>query len=199
MLRHDERIEHLISRKLDGELTDDERLELDRALIRSPEHRRMLEESENIDALCADLIRDSVHADPAVPLVSPSSQRIHPLPTGPGRRHLWWILPGALAACFAWFAFTPTADGPGLLFEPGVPIVKRDPISAETIPSPLSVGATPIRQVGTHPSMTDGRRDTGLYRVIGNDGRLYLIQVDHLRTLRRPAKRTGERVALDEL
>ena len=39
------RIEQLIVRRLDGELTDDERLELDRALMRDPRARRLLQES----------------------------------------------------------------------------------------------------------------------------------------------------------
>ena len=40
----DERLERLINRKLDGELSEAESLELDKLLIRSPEGRAMLEE-----------------------------------------------------------------------------------------------------------------------------------------------------------
>jgi anti-sigma factor RsiW len=45
----DERIEHLINRKLDGELTDAESLELDKAVIRDPRARLLLEEYERLD------------------------------------------------------------------------------------------------------------------------------------------------------
>ena len=46
----DERTERLITRKLDGELTEAESLELDKALVRSPEARSLLEDYERTDA-----------------------------------------------------------------------------------------------------------------------------------------------------
>lgn len=45
----DERTELLINRKLDERLTDEERLELDKRLIRCPEARAMLADLERID------------------------------------------------------------------------------------------------------------------------------------------------------
>lgn len=53
----DERTEHLISRRLDGELTPEESLELDKLLIRSPEARRAMEEADEIDALTVGTLR----------------------------------------------------------------------------------------------------------------------------------------------
>lgn len=61
----DERIELLINRRLDGDLAEDESLELDRELIRSPEARRVLEESQRIDALTVDTLDRLLDADEA--------------------------------------------------------------------------------------------------------------------------------------
>lgn len=52
----DERIEQLINRRLDGALTEDESLELDRELIRSPETRRAFEDSQRIDVLTCETL-----------------------------------------------------------------------------------------------------------------------------------------------
>jgi anti-sigma factor RsiW len=63
----DERTERLISRKLDGELSESDALELDRALIRSPEARRMLEDYERSERQASQALHgafaDSRHAD----------------------------------------------------------------------------------------------------------------------------------------
>jgi len=53
----DERTEQLISRKIDGELTEPESLELDKILIRSPQARAMLEQQERIDALAGETLQ----------------------------------------------------------------------------------------------------------------------------------------------
>jgi len=47
----DERTEQLINRRLDGELTSDEQLELNKRLIRSPEARALIEDYQKMDAL----------------------------------------------------------------------------------------------------------------------------------------------------
>jgi hypothetical protein len=52
----DERTEQLITRRLDGELADGESLELDKALIRAPEVREALEQSQRIDSLASETL-----------------------------------------------------------------------------------------------------------------------------------------------
>ena len=52
----DERTERLITRRLDGELTEDESLDLDKRLIRSPEARQAFEESQRIDMLAVETL-----------------------------------------------------------------------------------------------------------------------------------------------
>ncbi len=53
----DERVEHLVSRSLDGELTEAESLELNRLLIRSPEARALMEEHERTGTLAGEALR----------------------------------------------------------------------------------------------------------------------------------------------
>jgi len=48
-----EQVERLIVRSLDGELTDDEQLALDRELIRDPDARILMDEYRNVDSACA--------------------------------------------------------------------------------------------------------------------------------------------------
>jgi len=52
----DEQTERLINRRLDGELDDAERLELDKQLIRSPELRETFDELQRIDILAAETL-----------------------------------------------------------------------------------------------------------------------------------------------
>ena len=52
----DERVEHLINRRVDGELTGAESLELDQLLVRSPEARSLLEEYERTYALAREAL-----------------------------------------------------------------------------------------------------------------------------------------------
>ena len=107
MKRSDDHLEHLISRKLDGELTDDESLDLDKFLIRDPAARQSLEESERIDCLTAALL-DEVCAVPEevlLPEVNQTSTR-HPM--------RWFgAFPAAAAACvalfFMWPMFSPSS------------------------------------------------------------------------------------------
>ncbi|MCH7597054.1 MAG: hypothetical protein IID35_10895, partial [Planctomycetes bacterium] len=47
----DENLERLIVRSLDGDLSEDEQLDLDRELIRNPDALRLMEEYGSIDRL----------------------------------------------------------------------------------------------------------------------------------------------------
>ncbi len=53
----DERTEQLINRRLDHELSEEEALELNKRLIRSPEARALLEEYERTDGLARETLR----------------------------------------------------------------------------------------------------------------------------------------------
>ena len=64
----DERTEVLINRRLDGELMEDEALELNKRLIRSPEARHLFEEYERMDSAAADALHSFLSTEnPAQP------------------------------------------------------------------------------------------------------------------------------------
>lgn len=59
----DDRTEQLITRRLDGEITEEESLELDKRLIRSPEARAHMEEQARIDMLAGEVVREVCSPD----------------------------------------------------------------------------------------------------------------------------------------
>ncbi len=183
-----ERIEHLINRKLDGELTEEERLELDRALIRSPAHRRMLEQSQRIDAACPGVLRELVQAGSAeYEFVEPS-----PISRPPRFQRAWWLVPAAMAACVGWLVVMEPSDISGTVERSSFParsFVEQNPLvfPPSTVPGVGSTGY--LRPVSMRQGITDGRRDTSVFGVIGDDGNVYLIEVDRLQTYHRPAPR----------
>lgn len=58
-----DRTEQLITRRLDGEITEEESLELDKRLIRSPEARAYMEEQARIDMLASEVVREACVPD----------------------------------------------------------------------------------------------------------------------------------------
>jgi anti-sigma factor RsiW len=101
----DERIEILISRKLDGALTEAESLELDKALIRNPEARCVLAEYEANDAVAATSLNEML--SPADSSSTPSAERIEHWAQPSNRaagsigRHLGYFGGAAVAAMIA--------------------------------------------------------------------------------------------------
>ena len=198
-----ERIEHLINRKLDGELTAEERLELDRALVKSPEHRAMLELSERIDAMCAETITlgVAVNENDAAAIVETKVSHAR-------TRHWWWAMPAALAACMGWLVFSATLSPRPA--DNSLQLVEGDPVSGATLgeltPASSSIEALNgggslgvFRQASTFGRTLDRRRDTELLGVIGDDGRIYLIEVTRTQAYSRPSARSGVRLAAEGL
>ncbi|NOX57478.1 MAG: hypothetical protein GXP29_01300 [Planctomycetes bacterium] len=119
-----EKFERLIVRKLDGELTQSEQLEFDRAMVSSADVRALYESYCEIDDLAATVIRSctgssttsEVHSDvqrekPPV-LNVPYDQTIphgQTIATQP-RRHMWMTYASALAACLALVLIWNTPD-----------------------------------------------------------------------------------------
>ncbi len=110
MTRSDDHLERLINRKLDGELTQDESLELDKCLIRDPATRQSLEESERIDRLTAALLEEVCAVQDEV-LLPATSRTV-------ARRRMSWFgaFPAAAAACvalfFMWQMFSSSSPSP---------------------------------------------------------------------------------------
>jgi hypothetical protein len=220
MLNANDRIELLINRKLDGELTSDERLELDRALIRSPQHREMLEQCERIDAACAEVIESACDA-PFVLSSDAVSDRSDRSMVGGWRRRLLWLVPGALAACLTGMVVldqsTPASTPGDLQLVAGgseavspeamdVPAVNQpvdltvpanDRRQAEAIPAGWLPGG--IMQASTHPQITSRLHDTQYLTVIGKDQTIFVIELDRTQTLRQPKRRERVRLTNNDL
>ncbi len=201
MLKRNERIERLINRKLDGELTEDEQLELDRALIRSPEDRGLLEELLHIDSLCGAAVRDGCCADGGDAGFSTEVPRIGTV--RPRRKRTWWVMPGALAACLGWLVVgglvSDSGDRLGLTVDSSSPIEAPELTGFPELTATRPIDAGGFRRVGTGEGLTNGRRDTGVYGAVGDDGKVYLIEVDRFRAVRRPVNQKRVRVPLGDL
>lgn len=164
----DERIELLITRRLDGRLTESEALELNKALIRSPEARRFLEDCQRIDEVARTALCTATEYRP-VASASGSSRSI--------LRSLRWF--GSAVA--AVLLITVLARSP--LPERQVPLAgEHNTITAITVSAPVAeAGLT---------SLIDGprRENERLLRdVIGvldpRTSNVYLLEMDRQQTV----------------
>ncbi len=211
MRRSDDHVEHLISRKLDGELTDDESLDLDKFLIRDPAARQSLEESERIDCMTAALL-DEVCAVPdevLLPEVNQTSTR-HPM--------RWFgAFPAAAAACvalfFMWPMFSPLppdSDDPTADSRVASAPVERDPFAGAVDPAPRKTSA----RLASHPDQPAKLRPLrehstrlNYYGVLDPETqKLYLLEVKRETGTQRPNQlrqrglgRGGVRLASHEM
>lgn len=199
----DRDIEKLIVRSLDGELNDEDQLRLDRELIRDPEARQTLEEYRSIDARVVDALNEAFPSEPlSVDVASLTQQKRKPRLLMPAR--MWWLVPGAVAAAFLAIMLArlegPQIPDSGLrgaqpLAQNG-PADRAVPIGQELVPSvgsPISRPENLMHSVGTVPAI---QRSTGrdVIGVLGEDGNIYLLEVNRTRTLRkfpRPGRSRG--------
>lgn len=196
----DEQFERLISRKLDGELTEAESLELDRRLIRDPARQRYLEQSVELDALAAAAIQEAcaAHCEPLV---------VESVAPARGRGRVWiGAGPLAAAACLAlwmaWPVFSPQSiDSPdqtqmelaegGGDFSTPVPgnFLRHDnaPMFADW--DGQAQARSPLRSVSTN---------TDYYGVYDEKAqKLYWLEVQSTKTQqRRPRQQTQSRAVL---
>jgi anti-sigma factor RsiW len=135
----DERTEHLITRRLDGELGEGEALELDKRLIRAPEARHALEELERIDHL-AQAALGSLLAEPSGPASTPARPAHRPWLS---RRSGLNLMAGAVAAALL-LAFTGPWRAPQRTSE-------RSPVK-----SGVSLDAAMLARASMIPAVSDG-------------------------------------------
>lgn len=185
-------MERLISRRLDGELTEDEDLELDRELLRNPQAHRLMEEVRQMNELAGAAL-SQVIGDRVTALDTPSSPGRHET-RRPLRHRPWrWLIPGAIAAALAALVIPRPELG---RVEPPVattsePLMSHQPLAAQ--PHPLMAQPQPgqrsdlFRNVHLPTTRRDAGRD--IFGVIGDDGNIYWIEVDRIRTIRRPRLR----------
>ncbi|HSW46906.1 MAG TPA: hypothetical protein VLM89_15195 [Phycisphaerae bacterium] len=149
----DEHIERLISRRLDGETTEAESLELDKELIRLPKARAYLEEQERLGDLAGSALRAAVARDHEQPWLQPNPRDLQA-----ARRRLLRPAVG-LAAAVALAALIGTLP-PGRTkpVEPIPPVVMNDSPAADSSKAP--VPAVPVAEGAWSPG-------AGRHEVIG--------------------------------
>lgn len=187
-------MERLISRRLDGELTEDENLELDRELLRNPQAHRLMEEHRQMNELASAAL-SQVICD-RVTAVDPSSIPGRNETTRHPRHGPWrWLVPGAIAAALAALVIPrpelSRVDPP--IVTTSAPSMSHQPLAAQ--PHPLTVQPQPLmaqpgqrgdlfRNVNLPTTRRDASRN--IFGVVGDDGNIYWIEVDRVRTIRRP-------------
>ncbi|MHC4697401.1 MAG: hypothetical protein ACYTFA_11710 [Planctomycetota bacterium] len=181
--KHD--LERLIVRHLDSELTEEEELELNRELIRNPEAQQLLDDYRRADDLAVAALNRIIPDDGAVksaPLTMPpiAARRV-------GYYRAWWIIPGAVAAAILALVIPNPSVGPDI--EEPVTITQVDSRPLESISRPRP-GSPPemMHNVGTSPLGPQIKRNTGqeVFGVVDDEGNVYWIQVDRIRTMKRP-------------
>lgn len=182
MRKVDPKIETLITRRLDGELAEQDELTLDRELIRDPTARDMLESYERVDRLAADALSEALGTQQTqVELPAATS---HAAPSrGVSTRWIWQLATGAIAAAILAVFVARFTPGPSPSNENMVQNNQPQPIP-QMIPSlPNRSGPENImRNVGSSRPKT--WRDTGreMFGVVGDDGNIYWIGIDRTRT-----------------
>jgi len=179
-------VERLIVRRLDDELSAEEEVELDRELMRSPQARRLLDEYRRVDAAAAQAL-GGVLADRGPRFDETDARTGRVWQRNKGRVRAWWLIPGAIAA--AWLALS--VPSPFSWRDRRAPsIVELQSRRPDERGSELRTVGTPelMRNVGNGLFPESIKRSTGrnVLGVIGNDGNVYLIEVERVRTLRKP-------------
>lgn len=206
-LKIDEQLERLIVRSIDGELSEEEQLSLDRELIRNPEARRLMDEYRSMDVACSSALDQWLDVRCLEGGTANQTQRANQTPllrtrravtTGgilrpaarpevSTRRSWAWLVPGAIAAALlAMIVPKPS-------FDSGSPTAIVDTLSPGQV-LPMSnqrlhqgsamhpVNGTPGDWTGPTLRRATGREYIG---IVGDDGNLYWIEVERTRTLER--------------
>ncbi|UCE60846.1 MAG: hypothetical protein JSU63_03670 [Phycisphaerales bacterium] len=195
----DEHIERLIVRRLDGELTDDEVLELNRELIRNPQARWLLETYERVDGLCETVLAGVV-ADKPLSSDPTAGRRIISRNHHPYRYRMWLLASGAVAAALLALVVPLPSAGPLSDDVQSVAVEDVQPV-APIADSPILNENGLMRNIGMDPHGPRIKRRTGrdVFGIMGDDGNIYWIQVDRVRTMRRPAESSEVRPAREIL
>ncbi len=212
MKKINKNIETLIVRSLDHDLNEQEQLELNRELIRNPDAREMLEQYQCIDNLAVEALgqvigETSVDGCETITNAQPVNTRRF--------NRSWLMVPGAIAAAIMAIAIPRiTLDQP-LLSQPG----QSQPINNSIVANPPPLTTIPYIRPQVRPnagfnvgqnldqngmmqqvSYPRTRRNTGreMLGVVGEDGKMYWIEVDRIRTIRQN-RPTPSRQHLNEM
>ncbi len=200
MTPNGEQLERLVVRKIHGELTDDESLELDRAMIRDPQVRELLDEYGGIDSLASTALEAAFAGDDRV---------AHGFSRGGRQRNLFkrrvltsrWLAPVAIAASIALAMVIPIGHDSGSTRtverspQTGGPVETVEPGDGLSVPD-----SAPLRRVGTRPRATRRSVARDVLGVMGEDGKtIYFIEVDRTRTMQYPGDNSKDRRVRDGL
>ncbi|MGB0717608.1 MAG: hypothetical protein ACPGXK_17145 [Phycisphaerae bacterium] len=203
-------IEQLISASLDGALSDEEGLDLNRTLIRDPEARRTLDEMKQVDEWSQKALHDVTISSAGI---GDPAQWIENLPQNASPRkgvRYWWLAVGSVAAALAavlshnLIQDVPDQHVPAITSPVANANTEIAPATNTIIPQVSGVRPLParpefrvagesrpenglMRQVSLPPQRQikrDVQRD--YYGIRGSDKAFYWIEVDRTRTVRRP-------------
>lgn len=182
MNTRDDQFDELMSRALDGALSDEEQSALDREVLRDVEKRRELEAWQQADGMAGRV----VCAD--VPDRDVSAEALDWISERPQRRRLmmhrgWFLVPGAIAAALlaVFVARINESNRPAPVAD-NKPQPFVGPVSEDMV-SPQDVGVFTVSEKPTQQLQRNLYRD--VIAVPGEDGRIYWIETDWLRTMRR--------------
>jgi len=183
MLEHRDHIERLINRRLDGALSEDEQLELNREIIKDPSAHRLLEEYERLGGLAAAALDRALAAAPGGQAPSVAARQTAMRSTA-GSGRAWWLVPGSIAAAlFALVLARPMWSS--RMSQTYSPFVPQSIVPPSLLQDVRPTG--PYQNVGLE---SGGRRrtrdiDRSIIGVVGEDGKVYWLEVDRTRTLKR--------------
>lgn len=192
-----EHLERLMIRSLDGALSEDDELSLNRELIRNPEARRLMAAYRSVDELSAAALNE-VTAGEAPAFDSMTWSRANSSKRSRMLGRTWfWLAPGAIAAALLAM----------IVPRPAPTNVERMPI-VHGLSSPNYNGDGGSRFAGDQGDLMHSVRSTpAIHRntgreiigVVGDDGNLYWIEVERTRTVRLPAASDSRAGTLNEM
>lgn len=172
------RIEGLILRHLDGELTDRDRQELEAVLKDDPAARALYEEYRRLDDTAGEALGALLghEAEETLRFPEPAAKPVYSV------RWTWWGLPFAAAAAITLAVMIPRLDLGGTRNVPS-----PEPRVADLSPSnDTKAGLASDENPAAFSPEIDRARDTQTWYIVGPDGEMYVIEQEHTRTQRVP-------------
>jgi hypothetical protein len=206
MAKQREQLELQINRYLDGELTSEEVLALQREMLRDQEARELAESLSQADAALADVLQaDLPVAEPAFDPLALTEQ--HAQARCSGSRRAWWMIPAALAAClvasFILPAFQVPDGGTTGGYRAGANLTDLPAFESPDLLPASSSTAHEVQGIdhgirrasaGEGPRQVNRRVDRDLIGIVGDDGEIYWIEIDRTRTVRTKSTRSDSLV-----
>ncbi|MCH7721475.1 MAG: hypothetical protein IH988_10905 [Planctomycetes bacterium] len=179
-----EQLERLINRRLDSALSSAEEIELAAELARNPAARGLLEDYAQLDRLSAESL-EAAWGEPCEVAFGLPPQTGSSTAQRPRYHRAWWAMPAAVAAALVAMVWLTTDPPPGKV----VSNLPRTQPNADVVPVAAPVRPSVVPRLGIESRTVD--RD--YFWLVGNDGRIYLIERQVDRVLERPAQQWNVR------